>query len=123
MAMSVDITDSNKAINYMTRWWPRPSYERCDFEEFVWHRDGRARFANELRSIRRIFCVFHPVRQVRRKLRKSDTWHRSHGRWHHARAERGLHRMCDLAAARRWLPCNPLFVHLMRVEDARMGRL
>src|SRR5664279_2798714 len=55
MAMSVDITDSNKAINYMTRWWPRPSYERCDFEEFVWHRDGRARFANELRSIRPIF--------------------------------------------------------------------
>ena len=92
--MSVDITDSNKAINYMTRWWPRPSYERCDFEEFVWHRDGRARFANELRSIRPIFCVFHPVRQVRRKLRKSDTWQRSHGRWHHARAERGLHRMC-----------------------------
>jgi hypothetical protein len=107
----------------VTSWWPRPTYGRCDFEEFVRHRDGRARFANELRSTRPIFCVFHPVRQVRRKLRKSDAWHRSHGPWHHVRSERGLERMCDLAAARRWMPCNPLFVHLMRVEDARMGRL
>ena len=101
----------------------RPIDDRCGFEEFVWQPDGRARFANGLRSTRPRFCVFHPVRPVRSKLRMSDAWQRSHGRWHHARMDRGLTRICDLAAARRWIPCNPLFVHLMRVEDARMGRV
>jgi hypothetical protein len=32
--------------------------------------------------------------------------------------DRSIIKSSNVSAARRWLPCNPLFAHVMRVEDA-----
>ncbi len=38
--------------------------------------------------------------------------------WRTQRVLTGIQHGACLAAAYRWLPCNPLLVHLMRTEDA-----
>jgi hypothetical protein len=84
---------------------------KADFDPFVWwDAGGRARFANRLRG--KPWPVFRRVKRRRRKIFRSDTGHC----WQ--MVNRSIIKSSDVAAARRWIPMNPLLAHQMRVEDA-----
>jgi hypothetical protein len=107
----------------MRRWRYEPIYYRQRmFDEFV-ERDatGRVRFDNRLpggaTSRDRCWPVFSPVKRKRWKRLPLPGAR-------HALANRAIQRDARIAAARGWLCCNPLLVHVMTVEDARrIGRL
>ncbi len=87
------------------------SYPGARFVPFV-TRDasGRARFANRLPA--GPVPSWHEPRRHRGR-RKLPT------HWRHVRVVAGIEREARIAAARRWLPDNPLLVRLMWSEDRR----
>ena len=90
------------------------------FEPFVERDDnGQVTFRNRMRTggtfLDRCWPVF---RGVPRRHRRTHTVPSAK----HMRLSRAIVRASNIAAARRWLPENPLFVHVMNVEDAMRGR-
>ena len=85
------------------------------FEPYV-ERDGAGRvtFANRLLTSGGRFRMAMPVRRRRHKTLVRSLYS--------VVVVRSILQSSRIAAARRWLPCNPLLVHLMRVEDARLVR-
>jgi hypothetical protein len=108
----------------MNRWRyePRRRYLDPAFEPFVTRDpDGRAKFANRwtfaAKPFReRVWPVFRRSRLAKRRKRPSIGFR-------HELFNADITRDARLAAARRWLPDNPLSVHAMRVEDAWRARV
>jgi hypothetical protein len=88
------------------------------FEPFVERCGNAVRFANRFRAgatfQERCWPVFRPLRRRR--------WARLKTSWQNRKISAGITRSARLAAAKRWLCDNPLFVHVMAVEDARRKR-
>ena len=90
------------------------------FEPFV-DRDSKGRliFQNRMRTggtfLDRCWPVFRPVRRRQRRTHFGPS--ARHMLW-----SRAIVRASNIAAARRWIPENPLFAHVMLVEDAIHGR-
>jgi hypothetical protein len=89
---------------------------KADFDPYVWRdADGRPRFANRMTG--KPWPVFRRVKRRRRKVfRFSDTgpcWQM---------VNRSIVKSSNVAAARRWIPMNPLLAHQMQVEDATRAR-
>ena len=70
--------------------------------------DGQAFFANRLGTGS---SPHRPVRRRRRKQLKRS--------WRGARLSAAIAKASRVAAARRWIPLNPLLAHLMQTEDAK----
>jgi hypothetical protein len=96
---------------------------KAEFEEFVWHDQAGVRFANRMRADGRFLDRHWPVfrRTLRRveRRRPSDVMSTPCGQ----KVNRSIVKSSQVSAARRWLPCNPLFAHAMQVEDAWRERL
>jgi len=99
---------------------------KAEFEEFIW-RDhlGRVQSANDMRSHRNSGEILNRFRQrvwpVFARTRRAVERHRPRDKmatpcWQ--KVNRSIIKSSNVSAARRWLPCNPLFAHVMRVEDA-----
>jgi hypothetical protein len=99
---------------------------KAEFEEFV-RRDhlGRVQFANDMRPHRnsdevlkrfrqRVWPVFAPTRRTVLPATQKEI----EGSPCFQKVNRSIIKSSNVSAARRWLPCNPLFAHVMRVEDA-----
>ena len=84
------------------------------FEPFVEHRNGIATFANRMHG--------HGVRGFPGSMVKRRRWKRLHYSWRHQRTVDEIDAASDLAAARRWLPDNPLATFAMRAEDTVIAR-
>jgi hypothetical protein len=84
------------------------------FEPFVERRDGIVYFAN--RMLGRHMPGFPGSTAKRRRWKKRRRTFRQH------RMNIEIDRASDLAAARRWLPGNPLGTYAMRAEDAVIAR-
>lgn len=99
----------------------RERTQAATFEPFVERdQDGAVRFANRAaRSgapfLQRHWPVFSLVKRSRRK-RHRPTHH------HARRSSDRITASSTLCEARRWLPCNPLDAHAMKIEDARLAR-
>jgi hypothetical protein len=98
----------------------RDGHDKALFEPFVEpDRDGPRRFANRLSDAksfrdRTARPFFQPrIRRCRKQPIASIRVHR---------VSKGIERAAHLAAVRKWLPCHPLLVHLMAVEDAILPR-
>ncbi len=104
---------------------------KAEFEEFV-RRDhlGRVQFANDMRPHhnsgevlkrfrQRVWPVFARAPRTPERRRSRDMMASPCGQ----KVNRSIVKSSDVSAARRWLPCNPLFAHVMRVEDAWRERL
>jgi len=96
------------------------SLDKATFEPYVTRdSDGRVRFENRWHaqgSFReRCWPVLQPVRRTFRDRERRRFFPSALGE----KASRSITRASRVAAALRWLPCNPLFAHVMRVEDAR----
>ena len=89
------------------------------FEPYVDHEAGAdRRFANRLtRSNGPMPWRYLNPRHVKRRCFRPDRPYSPHS----ARTIAAIVRSSKIAAARRWLPCNPLLAHLMRTEDALQG--
>ena len=86
--------------------------EKATFEPFVRRDPNGVRFANRMRGRR--WPVFR---------REARGFHYRRGGYVqggpcHQKIVRSILKSSRVCAARRWLPCNPLEVHAMRVEDA-----
>jgi hypothetical protein len=82
------------------------------FEPYIERVDGRTLFANRLQPGAALHGGHRPGKLLQSK--------RADGRsWRSARVSDAITRASDLAAARKWLPCNALLVHVMACEDAR----
>jgi hypothetical protein len=93
-----------------------PSTGAAYFDPYVWrNHTGQIRFENRLPNTGRFRDRCWPVfqRVPRKRWRKLPPYGPA------IRVSRAIARASKIAAARRWLPCNPLFVHVMTVEDAR----
>jgi hypothetical protein len=101
------------------RQWPQWDF----FEQFV-ERDGeRVQFANWLRTGGRFRDRCWPVFARDRRFAKRP-WARSRlGNFRDYRDGKMIDRNAHLLKVRRRLPCNPLYAHVMKVEDALMARL
>ncbi len=96
--------------------------QKAAFGPFTW-RDGtgRVRFANadvltDGRFRDRVWPVFQRAPrkpEQRRPMDAGPCWQK---------VNRSIIRSSNVGAARRWIPCNPLFAHVMRVEDAMLAR-
>lgn len=99
---------------------------KAEFEEFV-RRDhlGRVQFANDMRPHRnsdevlkrfrqRVWPVFARTRRAVERNRLRDRMATPCAQ----KVNRSIIKSSNVSAARHWLPCNPLFAHVMRVEDA-----
>jgi hypothetical protein len=85
----------------------------------VWHdQAGGARFANWMRADGRFLDRHWPVfRRTRRRIerrRPCDVMASPCGQ----KVNRSIVKSAEVSVARHWLPCNPLFAHAMKVEDA-----
>ncbi len=95
--------------------------ERASLDEFIRRNAaGRAHFADHKlgkgRYCERHWPVFQrPKRHIRPRLLAASLCSE--------RMSRSIVFSAWLSEARRWLPCNPLDAHAMRVEDAAMSRL
>jgi hypothetical protein len=83
----------------------------AQFEPFV---EG-GKFANLFRAPRCRVRVLAPPRRKRSRIAAPLGAA-------HARAVNAIERAARVAAARRWLPLNPLLAHAMRAEDAIWSR-
>ncbi|SRR5258708_739242 len=89
---------------------------KAEFDEFVWRdRDGKVHFGNRMRSDGRFRDRVWPVlqrerRRVLPRLTKVSPCFE--------KVDRSIIKASKVSAARRWLPCNPLFARAMQVEDA-----
>jgi hypothetical protein len=96
---------------------------KAEFEEFVW-RDhlGRVQFANNMRPHHNSGEVLKRFRQrvwpVFARTRRSFGPRLPLGSPCGQKVTRSIIKSSNVSAARRWLPCNPLFAHAMQVEDA-----
>lgn len=89
---------------------------RAEFGEYVVKNPGRpAHFANRMRGGPLRPSVLQPMRRKRRKK------HPPRGARLAMKIKR-MDRAAKIAAARRWIPLNPLLAHAMWVEDMRMLR-
>jgi hypothetical protein len=92
--------------------------EKAEFEEFVRHDQTGVRFANRMRTggrfVDRVWPVFWRTRRRAERRRPSDIM--ATPCWQ--KVNRSTIKSSQVCTARRWLPCNPLFAHAMRVEDA-----
>lgn len=90
--------------------------EPARFEPFIQYDDhGRTRFANRL-----IPVPLPLLRPERRQCRRKLGWRaRSLHVW---RITTMIEQAARVTGARRWLTCNPMTAHLMRVEDVRTPR-
>jgi hypothetical protein len=99
------------------RWFDKT--EGATFDEFVTRRGGVVRFGNRLprggRFRDRCWPVLAPAKRQREAKR------RYHGSF--TRKSKQIEKSADIAATKRWLCCNPLFVHVMFVEDTRRERM
>jgi hypothetical protein len=102
--------------------------ERAEFEEFVWRdHTGRVQFANDMRPPDgkerrfrdRVWPVFACVRRRVDRRRPSDVMRTPCGQ----KVNRSIIKSSDVCAARRWLPCSPLFAHAMRVGRERLAMI
>jgi hypothetical protein len=91
--------------------------EGAYFGVYLWRdEEGRACFANRLPDRKgRRFSVFQPRRTRRLKRRPLAPWHA-------VKTSAAITRYANLSGARRWLPENPLFAQMMKVEDAITAR-
>jgi hypothetical protein len=89
---------------------------KADFEPFIWtDRVGRTRFANRMSGAHRFLDRAWPVfRRVPRRLYRRLTASSSCDE----KMNKSILKSSHVAAARRWIPMNPLAAHQMRVEDA-----
>jgi hypothetical protein len=89
---------------------------KADFEQFVWRDQNGVRFANRMRMDGRFRDRHWPAFQrARRMFRRRRPWmNTSCGE----KVSRSIERSARIAAARRWVPANPLDAYRMRVEDA-----
>jgi hypothetical protein len=91
---------------------------KAEFEEFVSRDQAGVRFANRMRADGRFLDRHWPVfrRTPRRteRRRPRDAMASPCGQ----KVNRSIVKSSNVSATRRWLPCNPLFAHAMRVEDA-----
>jgi hypothetical protein len=99
--------------------------EKAKFEPFVWRdHTGHVRFANaDLRTDGRFRERVWPV--LARNPRSVDRRRPSDAGPCWQKVNRSIIKSSNVSAVRRWLPCNPLYAHVMRVEDAwayRRGR-
>jgi hypothetical protein len=106
----------------VSRWGYEPRRRYLDrFDPFITRGpDGRAKFANRWTFAdkpfrERVWPVFRRTRIARWRKRPSIGFR-------HELFNADIERDARLAAARRWLPDNPLSVHAMRVEDAWRAR-
>ena len=98
----------------MIRRWV-DSTEGATFDEFVWRDDRGVHFANRHfnqsgRFFDRHWPVFRQPRRGRDRPRLKFTAR-------YEKQSKQIRRSSDIAAAKRWLCCNPLDVHAMFVED------
>ena len=87
----------------------------AEFDSYVTHLNGEVRFANQERTGNRHRDRVYPVlsRSKRHRQRREPLYGVCV-----EKVSRSIERASYIAAARRWLPCNPLTAHAMRVEDA-----
>lgn len=99
------------------RWFYKT--EAATFDEFVMRYGGVVQFGNRLKQGGRFRDRCWPVLAPTKRRRRAKL--RSHMSF--MRKSRQIKRSADIAAAKRWLCCNPLFVHVMFVEDTRRERM
>ncbi len=97
---------------------------KAEFDAFVWHDQAGVRFANRMprgdgRFRERHWPVFQPTRRRVGRRRPCDVMATPCGQ----KVNRSIVKAARISAARRWLPCNPLDAHAMKVEDAWRERL
>jgi hypothetical protein len=93
--------------------------EGATFDEFVMRYSGAVHFGNRLTQSGRFRDRCWPVLAPTKKRRQAKL--RFHMKF--MRQSKQIERSADIAAAKRWLCCNPLFVHVMFVEDTRRERM
>lgn len=87
------------------------------FEPFMEGEPGARTYANRLST--------GPFRQRDAKpffQKRRRHWTKLKTTIYGNRINTGITRASRLMAARKWIPCNPLLVHLMAMEDARLCR-
>ena len=92
---------------------------KAEFDEFVWRdQRGFVQFANRMQTGGRFFDRHWPV--FKRSRRGFDNGWRVLNKTTVCgqKVNRSIMTSSRIAAARRWIPINPLDAHAMRVEDA-----
>jgi hypothetical protein len=94
---------------------PSMLIERIDFDPYVWRdRQGIPHFANRMP-----WPLYIGLWHMRRRERnRRQAWRNHRIQQLHC----GIDRSSKIAAARRWIPMNPLNAHQMWVEDKLRGR-